>query len=82
MDSALKQRLIGAAVLVALAMIFLPMLLKGPDTAEPASARNSRWRLTAAWMRRPNKTPIQPIAIKASPRSGSGFLSLLLRLRV
>lgn len=39
MDSALKQRLIGAAVLVALAMIFLPMLLKGPDTAEPDAAR-------------------------------------------
>ena len=33
MESALKQRLIGAAVLVALAMIFLPMLLKGPDPA-------------------------------------------------
>lgn len=41
MDSALKQRLIGAAVLVALAMIFLPMLLKGPDTAEPDVARVS-----------------------------------------
>lgn len=30
MDSQLKQRLIGAAVLVALAVIFLPMLVKGP----------------------------------------------------
>ena len=30
MDSGLKQRLIGAAVLVALAVIFLPMLVKGP----------------------------------------------------
>ena len=30
MDSRLKQRLIGAAVLVALAVIFLPMLVKGP----------------------------------------------------
>jgi DedD protein len=39
MDSALKQRLIGAAVLVALAMIFLPMLLMGPDTAEPDAAQ-------------------------------------------
>ena len=39
MDSALKQRLIGAAVLAALAMIFLPMLLKGPDTAEPDAAQ-------------------------------------------
>jgi cell division septation protein DedD len=39
MDSALKQRLIGAAVLVALAMIFLPMLLKGPDPAESGAAQ-------------------------------------------
>lgn len=39
MDSALKQRLIGAAVLVALAMIFLPMLLRGPDTTEPDAAQ-------------------------------------------
>ncbi|MGV8944162.1 SPOR domain-containing protein, partial [Thermomonas sp.] len=30
MDSSLKQRLVGAAVLVALAVIFLPMLVKGP----------------------------------------------------
>ncbi|MCW4453591.1 SPOR domain-containing protein [Flavobacterium sp. MXW15] len=30
MDTSLKQRLIGAIVLVALAVIFLPMLVKGP----------------------------------------------------
>jgi cell division septation protein DedD len=30
MDTSLKQRLIGAAVLAALAVIFLPMLVKGP----------------------------------------------------
>lgn len=30
MDPGLKQRLIGAAVLIALAVIFLPMLVKGP----------------------------------------------------
>jgi len=34
MDQPLKQRLIGAAVLVALAVIFLPMLLTGPDVRE------------------------------------------------
>lgn len=38
MDSPLKQRLIGAAVLAALAIIFLPMLLKGPDVREPDAA--------------------------------------------
>ena len=30
MDTSLKQRLIGALVLIALAVIFLPMLIKGP----------------------------------------------------
>lgn len=30
MEPALKQRLVGAAVLVAIAVIFLPMLIKGP----------------------------------------------------
>ena len=38
MDSSLKQRLIGAAVLAALAVIFLPMLLQGPDVKEPDAA--------------------------------------------
>ena len=39
MDSQLKQRLIGAAVLVALAVVFLPALLKGPDVKEPDAAQ-------------------------------------------
>ena len=38
MDSPLKQRLIGAAVLAALAVIFLPMLVKGPDARQAADA--------------------------------------------
>lgn len=38
MDVALKQRLIGATVLVALAVIFLPMLVDGPETEREASA--------------------------------------------
>ena len=38
METPLKQRLIGAAVLAALAIIFLPMLLKGPDVKEPDAA--------------------------------------------
>lgn len=41
MDSSLKQRLIGAAVLAALAVIFLPMLLQGPDVKEPDAAKVS-----------------------------------------
>lgn len=37
MDSSLKQRLVGAVVLVALAVIFLPMLVKGPAPASGVS---------------------------------------------
>lgn len=33
-DKRLKQRLIGAIVLVSLGVIFIPMLLKGPDTLD------------------------------------------------
>ena len=38
MDSSLKQRLIGAAVLALIAIVFLPMLLQGPDVKEPDAA--------------------------------------------
>lgn len=37
MESALKQRLTGAAVLVAVAVIVLPMLIGGPDDASTSS---------------------------------------------
>lgn len=37
MEPALKQRLIGATVLVALAVVFLPMLIKGPAPESSAS---------------------------------------------
>jgi DedD protein len=38
MDFPLKQRLIGAAVLAALAIVFLPALLDGPDVKDPDAA--------------------------------------------
>ena len=38
MEAPLKQRLIGAVVLAALALIFVPMLLKSPDVKDPDSA--------------------------------------------
>ncbi len=37
MDKTLKQRLIGAAVIIALAVIFIPMLLEGPKENDPVS---------------------------------------------
>lgn len=38
MEAPLKKRLIGAVVLAALALIFVPMLLKSPDVQSPDSA--------------------------------------------
>ncbi|MBP7891448.1 MAG: SPOR domain-containing protein [Arenimonas sp.] len=38
METPLKQRLIGAVVLAALALIFVPMLLRSPDVRDPDSA--------------------------------------------
>ena len=38
METPLKQRLIGFAVLVALAMVFLPMLLDSKDETDPDAA--------------------------------------------
>jgi cell division septation protein DedD len=38
MEAPLKQRLIGAVVLAALALIFVPMLLRSPDVRDPDSA--------------------------------------------
>ncbi len=41
MEAPLKQRLIGAVVLAALALIFIPMLLKSPDVQDADSANVS-----------------------------------------
>jgi DedD protein len=38
MDDALRQRLVGAAVIIALAVIFVPMLLDSPDVATHTQA--------------------------------------------
>lgn len=74
MDSALKQRLIGAAVLVALAMIFLPMLLKGPDGAEPDAAQVPL-SLPAA-PDQPFETRELPLTVPAPVTSDEGVLGL------
>jgi len=58
MEPALKQRLIGAAVLVALAVIFLPMVLDGP--APPAT------RADAVPLDIP-KAPNQPLQTREIP---------------
>jgi DedD protein len=65
MDPALKQRLIGAAVLVALAVIFLPMLLGGPS---PSSQRGSDVPLSIpAAPDRPLTTREIPLGLPPAP---------------
>jgi DedD protein len=66
MDIRLKQRLVGAAVLVALGVIFIPMVLQppeqvqGPDTEIPAQpAGNFKDRLATA-VPTPAPVPDQP----------------------
>ncbi len=71
MDKVLKQRLIGATILIALAVIFVPMLFDGPqdrpqqqpvtlDLPQPAAERE----------------PIRRLALQPEPsRSGSGLPS-------
>ena len=40
MDSALKQRLLGAAVLIALAIIFVPMMLSNAPQKQVSTTEN------------------------------------------
>ena len=67
MDASLKQRLIGAAVLVALAVIFLPMLISGPEPDAGTSSvpvdvpnRDNRDFQTATDLGPPVQSPLQP----------------------
>lgn len=70
MDTALKQRLIGAAVLVALAVIFLPMLLQGP--APDGGASHVSLDLPEAPDRR-FETREVPLALPGAPAAEIGL---------
>jgi len=77
-DKRLKQRLIGAIVLVSLGVIFIPMLLKGPDTLDtpilttnipPKPDRKTEVIPLKPLPPRPEKTPITSIPVdKETPR--------------
>ena len=89
MDTQLKQRLIGGAVLVALAVIFLPMLVQGPAPDSgvanvstrvpdaPADGFETR-ELPLAGM--PADPPAGPAALPA-PGPGAGGARRARRLR-
>ncbi len=72
MDTAVKQRLLGAAVLIALAIIFVPMLLTGPGPkrteetanlqAPPTPDRRFQERTLSLDLPSPDSTSAQPSA--------------------
>ncbi|WP_395790896.1 SPOR domain-containing protein [Aquimonas sp.] len=65
MDAALKQRLIGATVLVALAVIFLPMLVDGPDSERESGSE----QLSLDLPNRPDR-PLETRDIPVLPAPG------------
>lgn len=86
MNKRLQQRLIGAAVIIALAVIFLPMLLNGGGNSGPVSvkmkippepsysfngAAQPPPASTSAPLQPVQVTPAQPIASQSSPASAT-----------
>ncbi len=77
MDEQLKRRLVGATVLVALAVIFLPMLLeRQPDTLKPVPVKPlpkepARRFDTALLQDRPPKTTSTPPAAPSASKPSS-----------
>lgn len=71
MDKVLKQRLIGATILIALAVIFLPMLFDGPqDRPQQQPVALDLPQPTA------DREPIRRLALEPEPsRGGSGLPS-------
>lgn len=73
MDNTLKQRLIGAIVLVALAVIFLPMLIKGP--ASDAGGEDISLRAPAPPADGQMQTRELPLVMPA-PRAGGSVTGM------
>lgn len=67
MEPALKQRLLGAAVLVALAALFLPYLVAGPTPESGASSVPLKVPPTPAEVSGDTKTIELPLAAPATP---------------
>ncbi|MEN5115959.1 SPOR domain-containing protein [Luteimonas sp. TWI662] len=77
MTPGLKQRLIGAAVLIALAVIFLPMLVKGPAPAsglpdmplELPDAPNGQYKTVDLPLVAPSPAPAGGVLAEGTPRT-------------
>ncbi|HEX2237727.1 MAG TPA: hypothetical protein VHJ19_05075, partial [Gammaproteobacteria bacterium] len=68
METSLKQRLIGAAVIVALAVIFIPMLFDNAERKKPATLDMSVPPEPEYTFKKPSETPI----IQSEPSSRPG----------
>lgn len=70
MDDKLKQRLVGAAVIVALAAIFIPMILEGPDDGMGPVGSNlppaPEYKV---------KDRVEPLVLPPPPETGAGTAS-------
>lgn len=76
LDSATKQRIVGALVLVALAVIFLPMLLSRPDELRhvvvdapsiPAKPVTPEIEMQPVIVPDPQELPQEPVPVDSSP---------------
>ncbi|MEE4638441.1 MAG: SPOR domain-containing protein [Wenzhouxiangella sp.] len=61
MDKVLKQRLVGAAILIALAVIFVPMLFDGPNDREGPRDASIDLPPPPADRREVRRLPLQPV---------------------
>lgn len=72
MDKVLKRRLIGASILIALAVIFIPMLLVDPDSVDDSSDRLTDVPPMPESAREVRRIPLDPEAARvASSERGS-----------
>jgi len=72
MDNVLKQRLIGASILIALAVIFVPMLFDGPET-DPVSRELDIELPSAPGDRAPiRRLPLDPDQTRATAQAEPG----------
>jgi cell division septation protein DedD len=72
MDKVLKQRLIGASILIALAVIFVPMLFDGPE-GDPVSRELNIELPSAPGDRAPiRRLPLDPEQTRSTPQPDRG----------
>ena len=78
LDSGLKQRIVGALVLVALAVIFLPMLLSRPDELRhvvvdapsmPSQPQVPEVQMQPVIVPEPQELPQEPVPVAGAPEA-------------